>query len=606
MDSERMAMENKKSSKLNFTPGGLKQKFSSTNDHKNYPILGRGEGDVNVNFDLSKVSMGSSNNCQLTQHGVSLFPSAPQRQNCYNSGFFEGNLSTPNGNLFNIGCETSSVPPANEMCASFGNPFALSMSNCFPVNIQQTMPVTSPLINNQFSHVNSNPYQNAVSSCLEKPKPNPILCTDLDFDGNLAKNSYMKPGQYAPPQKPPCIQKTVSNSVPISDIPIVGIPFLYTTQQSDSQQPSIELQTGYSKLKVSKCIEDTDNTLVSDNSMVGCLKESYLGNNVGDVSNLKSSEVSTTSHFLLDDNNWNGLIGDDMKVNNDFDISSPSSSGSSETDPSIIVELKNTSTDWLVDSLKKISLEGEQSLKSSAVEDKVQDQVERTNPSDGCNGQDKQSLQPQFALTHSTRDVTEQNKDGMVQNNPEKPSQLLKTNTEHYQKKPKKIKNGRESYNLADRRSHSSHGRPETMVFATSMSDKVTCQLEEILNCIWNTPAATLIEDGIRNEKEGARLELRVRSPLYFQAMRCKLSNRSYDTLDQALSDFHQYFIDIRSRNKGDKMCSDAVDALEQIFFDQVEKHFGLTYQALSQNGCHFGENTINKARKQKKTPRRF
>lgn len=507
IDSEKVALTGNRPCRSTFTVDSCFQNSLLVSSCNTETVFGQGDNCLNFARDFSKVNHVKPQSCQFAQGDVSFFNGS---KHCSNSGFFDKNINVPSMKC-SVRGETNVCPvsSANDLCTPVSSLVDMPLNNYFPVNIQQAVPTVPPLYNNQLCLVNASQYQPSFNHSLAKP--NPIHCIDSDNGENYIQSSYMKPGHYAPPQKPASFQKAVNNTIPIEDIPAVGIPFLYSAPYSSSQQPkSLEFPNSLPQIQMSKDnnqTKDSDVTWKTALSMAGPFRDNMMTDRIDDGPNLKLSEtVSLKSHFLLSDGNSqnSSSSGDSFKLNSDNDErSSPSDNNSNMDFP--VTKSKTKTSDWLVGSFNKMSLENEHSLRCNIKEENVnhkneQLQVSKTNEEPN-KLEYKESYLSSSYLTNVYSGFGNIRDDSNSSKKEEVLGPFLKTDTSYLQKKLRKNKKGRDDYTLFDWKNPMLFNKPETMVFSKSMSNKVTCQLEDILNCIWNTKVSTLIDEEIKSEK---------------------------------------------------------------------------------------------------------
>ncbi|KAG8258914.1 uncharacterized protein LOC124362413 isoform X2 [Homalodisca vitripennis] len=506
----------------------------------------------------------------------------------------------------------------NLNCSST-NLMNLSVSHRCSINTP-TIPTVPPFCNNQPCFINANQSLPNFGQCHSLKKPNPIHCIDTDL-GDCIKSNYMKPGSYNPPQKPLTYQKIINNNLPIEDMPVVGIPFLYSNTQTPALIVEVSKSFDTSHTSPSQTHDvptesRSDDTWKVALTLAESFRENMIASKCSSNPNLKVSEtVSLKSHFLLSDGFSQHSSNNELKVDSEtedsnvFDKSTP-------TDIAIpAVESKLKTTDWLTKSFDCTPPETDKET-SNAETNYVRPDCESYGVNKSC---DSTSHQDKVKHKHCMPVSPEEDKqkdsvniDRTLNTVPQTTKTPLVNPA--YQdlgsgfnfRKPKKNKKLRDEYTNVFENKPTLLCRKPKSIFKRSMTKHMFCKLEEIFNYIWNTKLCDFDGVEIKPEQDTGRLDYKIRNPLYIQVLKCKLANHGYDTLEQALTDFQQFFLGVKGRNKGDKQCIEVVGIMEQCFLNLVEKHFGLLYQPTPQYFGPIGMAPSLKPRRPKKAPRRF
>uniref|UniRef100_A0A1B6G9D9 Bromo domain-containing protein n=1 Tax=Cuerna arida TaxID=1464854 RepID=A0A1B6G9D9_9HEMI len=529
----------------------------------------------------------------------------PMKEPCGMKG--ETNMYVPRLVNENLNC-----PSINLMNSSVSHRCSINTSN---------IPTVPPFCNNQPCFINSNQCLPNFGQCQSLKKANPIHCIDTDLGENCIKSNYMKPGSYNPPQKPLTYQKVINNNLPIEDMPVVGIPFLYSNTQTPALivEVSKSFDTSQSNPSQTHAVlteSRSDDTWKVALSLAESFRESMIASKCSSNPNLKVSEtVSLKSHFLLSDEFSQHSSNNEFKLDSENEDSNVFDKSASADIAIPVVEPKLKTTDWLTKSFDCTPPETDR--ENINAETKY---VRSDCESNGIN-KDCDSISHQDKVKHKhcmpVSPEEDRQKDSLnidrglntVAHTPKTPhvnSIYQDAGSGFNFRKPKKNKKLRDEYtNVFENKPTLLYRKPKS-IFKRSMTKHMFCKLEEIFNYIWNTKLCDFDGVDIKPEQDMGRLDYKIRNPLYIQVLKCKLANHSYDTLEQALTDFQQFFLGVKGRNKGDKQCIEVVGFMEQCFLNLVEKHFGLLYQPAPQYFGPIGMAPSLKPRRPKKAPRRF
>lgn len=218
------------------------------------------------------------------------------------------------------------------------------------------------------------PYYIPALGIIGTPQPlinsnklvNPIQCVDSDSDSNT---TYMRPGCYNPPQKTGGCTKPMNSIFPLEDIPVIGIPFIYSNELNKSQSMAIqqppnihESNTDILELTSNKSDDTWKAALESAESLCETLMMKPISENEYNPTNIFRNCAKTT----FTTNNSNIELGntDDIDSDDDEEFELQHSLSLSTT------ESRFKTDDWLINSFNQAMLKSEDTkLDNSLIDD---------------------------------------------------------------------------------------------------------------------------------------------------------------------------------------------------------------------------------------------